>query len=37
MLNKRQRIPKGQTKMDNPAKLATHGTQDDDKQNINTT
>ena len=28
MLNKRQRIPKGQSKIDNPEKLATYGTQD---------
>ena len=27
-LNKRQRIPKGQYKIDNPEKLATLGTQD---------
>ena len=31
--NKRQRIPKGQSKMDNPEKLATQGTQDEEKQN----
>ena len=31
---KRQRIWKGK-KMDNPKKLATHGTQDEDKQNKN--
>ena len=30
-VNKRQRIPKGQSKMDNPEKLATQGTQDEDK------
>ena len=29
-LNKRQRITKGQSKMDNPEKLATQGTQDED-------
>ena len=29
--NKRQRIQKGQSKMDNPEKLATQGTQDDEK------
>ena len=29
-------IPKGQYKMDNPEKLATLGTQDEDKQNKNT-
>ena len=34
--NKRQRIPKGQSKMDNPGKLATQRTQDEDKQNKNT-
>ena len=28
-LNKRQRIPKGQSKMDNPQKLATQCTQDE--------
>jgi len=32
--NKRQRTPKGQSKMDNPEKLAT---QDEEKQNKNTT
>jgi hypothetical protein len=30
--NKRQTIPKGQSKMDNPNKLATYGTQDEEKQ-----
>ena len=30
------RIPKGQSKMVNPDKLATYGTQDEDKQNKNT-
>ena len=35
-LNKRQRIPKEQSRMDNPAKLATQ-TQDGDKQSNNTT
>ena len=34
--NKRWRIPKGQSKMDNQEKLATQ-TQDEDKQNKNTT
>ena len=29
MSNKRQSIPKGQFKMDNPEKLATQGTQDE--------
>jgi hypothetical protein len=28
-----QRIPRGQSQMDNPEKLATWGTQDEDKQN----
>ena len=35
-INERQRIPKGQSKMDNPEKLATQGatqgTQDEEKQ-----
>ena len=38
--NKRQRIqriPKGQLKMNNPEKLATQSTQDEEKQNKNTT
>ena len=35
--NKRQRIPKGQSTIDNPEKLATLGTQDEVKQNKNTT
>ena len=35
--NKCQRISKGQSTMDNPEKLATWGTQDEDKQNKNTT
>ena len=30
-LNKRQRKPKGQSKMDNPENLATQGTQDENK------
>ena len=30
--NKRQRIPKGQSKMDNAEKLATQSIQDDEKQ-----
>ena len=34
--NKRQRIPKGQFKKDNPEKLAIRGTQDEDNQNNNT-
>ena len=29
-MNKRQRIPKGQSKKNNPEKLATQGTQDED-------
>ena len=37
VVNKRQRIPKGQSKKDNPEKLATQGTQDEEKQNKNTT
>ena len=35
--NKCQRIPKGQSKKDNPEKLATQGTQDEEKQNNKTT
>ena len=31
--NERQRIPKGPSNMDNPEKLATQGTQDEDKKN----
>ena len=34
--NKRQRIPKGQSKMDNPEKLTTQGTKDEEKQSKNT-
>ena len=30
IINKRQRIPKGQSKKDNPEKLATQGTQDEE-------
>ena len=38
MVYKRQRIPKGQLKKgDNPKKLATQGTQDEEKQNKNPT
>ena len=33
IVNKRQRIPKRQSKLDNPEKLVTCGTQDDEKQN----
>ena len=36
-LSKRQRTPKGKSTMDNPEKLATQGTQDDEKQNKTTT
>ena len=32
--NKRKRIPQGQSKMDNPEKLATYGTQDEERRNI---
>ena len=32
--NKRQRIPKGQSNIDNPEKLATYGTQEKDKQTL---
>ena len=35
--NKRQRIPNGQSTMDNPEKLVTLGTQDEEKQIKNTT
>ena len=35
--NKRQRIPTGQSKMDNPEKVGKYGTQDEEKQNKNTT
>ena len=35
--NKCWRIPKGQSKKDNPEKLATQGAQDGEKQNKNTT
>ena len=35
--NKRQRIPKGQSKKNNPEKLATQGKQDEEIQNKNTT
>ena len=36
-VNERQRIPKGQSKMDNPEKPATQGTQGEDKQYNNKT
>ena len=35
--NKRQRTPKGQSKMENLEKLATYDTQDEETQNKNTT
>ena len=35
-MNKSQRIPKEQSKMDNSEKLATYPTQNEDKQNKNT-
>ena len=35
-INKRQRIPKGQSKKDNPEKMAKQGTQDEEKQKHNT-
>ena len=35
--HKRQRTPKGQSHMDNLEKLAIYGTQDEEKQNNNTT
>ena len=34
-MNKRQRIPKGQSKMADPEKLAINGTQDEDKHKKN--
>ena len=37
LVNKGLRIPKGQSKKGNPEKLATHGAQDEEKQNKNTT
>ena len=33
VLNKRYRILKGQSQIDNPQKLATSGTQDEEKEN----
>ena len=36
LVNKRQRIPKGQSRMNNPEKLATWGTQNEEKQCKNT-
>jgi hypothetical protein len=35
-INKREIIPKGQSKMDKSLKLTTYGTQDEEKQNKNT-
>ena len=35
--NTRQRIPKGQSKKENPEKLEAWGTQEGEKQNKNTT
>ena len=35
ILNKRQRIPNGQSKMNNPEKLATQGTKDGKKTQHN--
>jgi len=37
ILKKRQRKPKGQSKLDNPEKSATQGTQDEENQSKNTT
>ena len=37
LLNKRQRILKGQLEMDNPQKLATYGTKDEEQQYKDTT
>ena len=37
VVNKRQRLPKGQSEKDNPENLATLGTQDEEKQKKNTT
>ena len=37
IVNKHQRIQKGQSKIDNPEKLATQDTQVEEKQNKNTT
>ena len=36
-VNKRQRIPKGQSQIDNPEKLETQIIQDEEKQNKKTT
>ena len=37
LINNSQRIPKGQSNTDSPEKLATQGTQDDEKQSKSTT
>ena len=37
VVNKHQRIPMGQSQINNPEKLTTQGTQDENKQNKNTT
>jgi hypothetical protein len=37
LFNKRKRISKGKSKMNNLEKLATYDTQDEEKQNKNTT
>ena len=37
VVNNGQKIPKGQSKMDNPEKLATQVIQNEEKQNKNTT
>ena len=37
ILNVRERIPKGQSHMDNQEKLSTYGKQDEKKQSKNTT
>ena len=37
LFDKRQRIPKGQSEMDNREELIKYGTQDEDEQNKNTT
>ena len=37
VVNKRQRLPKGQSEKDNPENLVTLGTQDEEKQKKNTT
>ena len=37
VINKRKRTPKGPSKKENPEKLATQSSQDEEKQNKNTT